>query len=174
MAKNHGWFQRFAKRTASWTGSPYAFALAFGTIVTWVVSGPVFGFSDTWQLVINTGTTIITFLMVFLIQNTQNRDSVAIQLKLDELIRATRGAHTVLLDLEELNEKELEALHERYEDIAEHARNRLKHGRSDTNIPNVILDKNPLRKKAAGPAKKPAGAKRSAQRRARKPRPIGS
>src|SRR5215216_2401662 len=104
------------------------------------ISGPLFGFSDTWQLVINTGTTIITFLMVFLIQNTQNTDTHAIQLKLDELIRATKGAHTVLLDLEELSERELEALRDEYEKIAAKARKKLIVGKSDAGNPRVKLD----------------------------------
>ena len=112
--------------TARWiaqlSGRPITFLLAVAIIVVWLVSGPVFGFSDTWQLVINTGTTIITFLMVFLIQNTQNRDTVAMQLKLDELIRATKGAHLSLLDLEELEEKELDDLRAHYEDMARQAR----------------------------------------------------
>ena len=103
-------FSRFAKWTAHATGHPVAFVLAAGTIVVWLVTGPVFGFSDTWQLVINTGTTVVAFLMVFLIQNTQNRDSAAVHLKLDELIRTVGGAHNALLDLEELTENDLERL----------------------------------------------------------------
>jgi low affinity Fe/Cu permease len=115
-------FNRFSKWAARATGQPGAFMLAVGIIVVWAVSGPLFGFSDTWQLVINTGTTIVTFLMVFLIQNTQNRDSIAMQVKLDELIRAMEGAHNALLDLEELNESELDEIRNRYEELAEAAR----------------------------------------------------
>ena len=111
-------FSRFAKWTAHATGHPLAFVLAASTVAVWLVTGPLFGFSDTWQLVINTGTTIVTFLMVFLIQNTQNRDSAAVHLKLDELIRTVAGAHNAFLDLEELAEKDLERLRSRYETLA--------------------------------------------------------
>ena len=115
-------FTRLAKKASTFTGRPACFALALGIIVVWAVTGPLFKFSDTWQLVINTGTTIITFLMVFLIQNTQNRDTEAMQIKLDELIRVSRTANNALLDLEELEEKELDALRERYEQMAREAR----------------------------------------------------
>lgn len=121
-------------------GRPLAFILALGTIVTWAVTGPLFGFSDTWQLVINTGTTIVTFLMVFLIQNTQNRDSEAVQIKLDELIRATKGAHTALLDLEELDEKHLQSVKRCYEEIAAKSRAAIKKGKKDTGTPFVHFD----------------------------------
>ena len=113
-------------RTARWiaqlSGRPMTFLLAVAIIVVWMISGPIFGFSDTWQLVINTGTTIVTFLMVFLIQSSQNRDARALQIKLDELIRATRGAHNSLLDLEELEERELQTFQDRYEALARRAR----------------------------------------------------
>jgi low affinity Fe/Cu permease len=132
MAKhsNGSWFTHFAKVTARATGHPLAFAGAVGVIVVWAVTGPLFGFSDTWQLVINTGTTIVTFLMVFLIQNTQNRDSEAVQIKLDELIRAVEGAENALLDLEELDECELDVLREKYLKMAEEARSKLEEKRS--------------------------------------------
>ena len=112
------WFTRFAQGVARFTGRPIAFAVAFGAILVWGISGPLFGFNDTWQLVINTATTIITFLMVFVIQNTQNRDTVALQIKLDELIRVSRSARNTLLDLEELDDKTLDALRRDYEKLA--------------------------------------------------------
>jgi low affinity Fe/Cu permease len=125
-------FTRFAKWTSRATGHPATFATAVLIILGWAVTGPIFGFSDTWQLVINTGTTIITFLMVFLIQNTQNRDSAAMQLKLDELIRAINGAHNGLLDLEELSDEELDKIKSRYEELARQAREELRRGLKDT------------------------------------------
>jgi low affinity Fe/Cu permease len=133
--KKTTWYSRFAKTAARWSGRPTTCAWATLLIVAWLVSGPVFHFSDTWQLVINTATTIVTFLMVFLIQNTQNRDTEAIQIKLDELIRATQGAHNALLDLEELEEQQLDRFRSRYEKMAERARGELDAGGSDTDSP---------------------------------------
>ena len=130
-------FGRLAKWTAHISGTPAAFSIAVGVVLIWAVTGPIFGFSDTWQLVINTGTTIITFLMVFLIQNTQNRDAQAMQVKLDEIIRCTKGAHNALLDLEELEENELRNIQMEYEAIAEKARQALRDGKSDTGTPKV-------------------------------------
>lgn len=118
------WHSNLAKHAARWTGRASCFGLAAGVVLVWLVSGPLFGFSDTWQLVINTGTTIVTFLMVFLIQNTQNRDTEAIQIKLDELIRATRRAQNTLLDLEELDQEDLDKLRRQYEELARAARER--------------------------------------------------
>ena len=115
-------FTRFAKATARASGHPFTFGVAVFVIAVWAVSGPLFHFSDTWQLVINTGTTIITFLMVFLIQNTQNRDSVAMQIKLDELLRAVKGAHTALADLEDATEAELDEFKARYVKLAQDAK----------------------------------------------------
>ncbi len=129
------WYSRFAKAAAHFCGRPRVFTLAVAVIVVWVITGPMFGFSDTWQLVINTGTTIITFLMVFLIQNTQNRDTEAIQVKLDELIRATQGAHNALLDLEELEEENLDAFKAKYQALAAGARTDLDLGNQDTGTP---------------------------------------
>ena len=119
---HRSFFGRFATGAARAMGHPLAFLLAVLIIVGWAVTGPFFGLSDTWQLVINTSTTIVTFLMVFLIQNTQNRDSTAVQLKLDELIRAVEGAHNSLLDLEELEEGQLQRLRAVYEELAQRAR----------------------------------------------------
>ena len=131
-------FSRFANWTAQASGHPSAFALAGVIIFGWLVTGPVFGFSDTWQLFINTGTTIVTFLMVFLIQNTQNRDSAALQLKLDELIRAVEGAHNAFLDLEELPERDLLEFRNQYEELARAARNDLRRGIVDTGTPDLV------------------------------------
>ncbi len=133
-------FSHFAKWTARATGHPAAFAIAVLIILGWAITGPVFHFDDTWQLVINTGTTIVTFLMVFLIQNTQNRDSEAMQLKLDELIRAMQGAHNALLDLEELSERDLDLIKARYEELARRARIDLTQGQSDIDVPDVQRD----------------------------------
>lgn len=130
-------FSRIARWIARATGQPAAFVAALLIILIWLITGPIFGFSDTWQLVINTGTTIITFLMVFLIQNTQNRDSEAVQVKLDELIRSMEGAHNALLDLEELSVEELDRIRNRYEELARHAREELRQGQRDTGTPEV-------------------------------------
>jgi low affinity Fe/Cu permease len=129
------WYSDFAKSAAHFCGRPRTFALAVAVVAVWVVTGPVFGFSDTWQLVINTGTTIVTFLMVFLIQNTQNRDTEAMQVKLDELIRATKGAHNALLDLEELDGEALDAFRRKYQALATLAHKELGEGNEDTGTP---------------------------------------
>jgi len=129
------WYSQFAKAAAHFCGKPRVFVFAVLVVVAWMVTGPMFHFSDTWQLVINTGTTIVTFLMVFLIQNTQNRDTEAIQLKLDELIRATQGAHNALLDLEELEEEKLEVFRRRYQALASAARAEVDQGAPDTGTP---------------------------------------
>lgn len=128
----HHWFTVFAKWTAHKSGQPVAFAAAVAIVLIWAITGPVFNYSDTWQLVINTGTTIVTFLMVFLIQNTQNRDTGAVQTKLDELIRAIEGAHNALLDLEELDEAEIEHIRRDYRRLAASARKAIAKGMQDT------------------------------------------
>ena len=135
--KSKSWFNRLAKWTARVAGRPSAFGLAVAVILVWICTGPFFGFGDTWQLVINTGTTIVTFLMVFLIQNTQNLDSEAMQVKLDELIRAVDGAHNVLLDLEQLEEDELDSIREKYQRLAARARDDLRQGNLDTGSPTT-------------------------------------
>jgi low affinity Fe/Cu permease len=116
------WFLKVANALSHFAGRASTFVGACALVVLWAVLGPVFGFSDTWQLVINTSTTIITFLMVFLIQNTQNRDTAAMQTKLDELIRAVAGANDALLDLEELDEKAIARIREPYEELARKAK----------------------------------------------------
>ncbi len=132
-------FSDFAKATSRATGHPKSFILAVAVILIWIVTGPYFHFSDTWQLVINTGTTIVTFLMVFLIQNTQNRDSHAMQLKLDELIRSVEGAHNSLLDIEELTEEELLEIKKRYAHLANEAILQIREGRRDTGRPELKI-----------------------------------
>jgi low affinity Fe/Cu permease len=115
-------FSQLARYAARVTGHPGAFALALGVVLVWLITGPLFGYSDTWQLVINTATTIITFLMVFLLQNSQNRDTVAMQLKLDELVRAVKEAKNTVLNLEDLEEDELETLRKKYQQLGSEAR----------------------------------------------------
>jgi low affinity Fe/Cu permease len=140
MAKKRhkkGLFTRFAKWASRATGSPWAFILAATSILVWAASYPLFKNFDTWQLVINTATTIVTFLMVFLIQNTQNRDTAAIHIKLDELIRCSEGAHNALLDLEEMEDKEIETMRDDYERLAASARKLLRKGEKDTHVPEV-------------------------------------
>ena len=136
-ARPRPFFMRFAKGVSRWSGRPSAFMLALGVVIAWVVTGPIFDYSDTWQLAINTGTTIVTFLMVFLIQNTQYRDAEAVQVKLDELLRSTPGAHNALLDLEELEDRELDEMRSRYEQLAARAREQLRRGERDTGTPEV-------------------------------------
>jgi low affinity Fe/Cu permease len=136
-AKSSSWFTRMAKTTARATGQPVTFALAAFVVVAWAISGPLFDWSDTWQLVINTGTTIITFLMVFLIQSTQNRDTEAVQVKLDELLRISPGAHNMLMNLEELEESELARIRAVYVLLAEKARQGIDDGRSDEGVPDI-------------------------------------
>jgi len=116
--KSKSWSERIARAVTLWTGSNTGFFLAFGVVLVWLLSGPLFGFSDTWQLVINTGTTIVTFLMVFLIQRAQNNDSVALHLKLNELIAATPGASSRLLNIEDISEHHLQVLHRHYSELA--------------------------------------------------------
>jgi low affinity Fe/Cu permease len=130
-------FSHVARYLATLLGRPAAFGAACLAIILWGLTGPLFHYSDTWQLIINTSTTIITFLMVFVIQNTQNRDTAAIQIKLDELIRATQGAHNAILDLEQLDDEELAQYLKRYEQLAAMAREKLRSGRLDTDSPDL-------------------------------------
>jgi len=148
-------FTRIAKGTSRFAGKPATFALVVVLVLAWAVSGPIFGYSDTWQLTINTFTTIVTFLMVFLIQATQNRDSEAIQIKLDELLRAQQGAHNALLDLEELEEEDLIKLRGNYLRLAEKARSRLRKGRSDTDVPDIDEPHKTVVRRIKGGQRKP-------------------
>lgn len=159
--KSKSFFTRFAKWTAHATGRPAAFCTAAAVVVLWGVTGPLFKFSDTWQLVINTGTTIVTFLMVFLIQNTQNRDTEALQVKLDELIRVTEGAHLVLLDLEELDDKQLDKICGNYQKLAARARDNLKRGEVDTGTPDVNPDEEAEARSLGGGKKSGGKSKKS-------------
>jgi low affinity Fe/Cu permease len=135
--KHRSWFTRFSKTASRLAGASPAFMLAILLIVGWAVTGPMFGFSDTWQLVINTATTIITFLMVFLIQNTQNRDTAAMHVKLDEIVRALKGAHNAVIDLEQLDDKQLDEVRKSYERLAHRARIKVKNGGCDTDTPRI-------------------------------------
>ena len=130
-------FTRFAKWTSRQAGRPTSFTLAVAVIVVWATTGPLFHYSDTWQLVINTSTTVITFLMVFLIQNSQNRDAEATHVKLDELIRAMEGAHNALLDLEDLEDRELDRIRGTYQKLARDAREAIGRGQKDGGSPDL-------------------------------------
>jgi low affinity Fe/Cu permease len=134
-------FTRIARGTARLAGRPATFVCMALLVAAWAVAGPYFGYSDTWQLTINTGTTILTFLMVFLIQATQNRDAEAIQIKLDEIIRAIEGAHNAMLDLEELEEDELVKLRADYLRLADRAHSALKRGKTDTDVAELTEEK---------------------------------
>ena len=130
-------FTRFARQTSFLVGRPATFMIAVLVVLVWAVTGPLFNFSDTWQLVINTGTTIVTFLMVFLIQATQNRDAEAAQLKLDEIIRSQQGAHNTFMNLEDMDEEELIEIRRQYMALAERARRAARRGNPDTGVPDV-------------------------------------
>jgi low affinity Fe/Cu permease len=139
-------FSLFARATSRLAGRPATFTIAILVVALWAITGPVFDYSNAWQLTINTGTTIITFLMVFLIQATQNRDAEAIQVKLDEIIRSLDGAHNALLDLEHLEEEDLVRIHESYLKVAQGARERLRSGKTDTGVPEIVKAKPPPEK----------------------------
>jgi low affinity Fe/Cu permease len=132
-----GPFLRLSRFVSDMLGRPLAFALAVGVVVAWAASGPLFHYNDSWQFTINTGTTIVTFLMLFLVQSTQNRQGEAIQIKLDELIRAVEGAHNALVDLEDASEEEVRELHARYQRLAELTRARVARGAPDTDAPEI-------------------------------------
>lgn len=155
MKRVQSQFGQFAKWTEHIVGHPRTFVFMLLLIVVWALIGPLFKFSDTWQLVINTGTTIVTFLMVFLIQNTQNRDTGAIQTKLDELIRSIEGAHNALLDLEDLDESEIEHIRRDYRNLAEDARKAIKKGVTDTDCREIVHEV----------AEKDKGSKKRAKKR---------
>jgi low affinity Fe/Cu permease len=135
--KSKSWYDTFSKVSARASGRSGTFTFACGVVIAWLATGPLFNYSDTWQLAINTATTIITFLMVFLIQHTQNRDAEAVQIKLDELIRATKGAHNALLDLEELTEQQQDYFRGKYEELARKAQGGNGEEESDTGSPEI-------------------------------------
>jgi low affinity Fe/Cu permease len=142
-------FRKFAHKVSAVVGSAWAFVIAVTTIVIWAVTGPIFDFSDTWQLVINTGTTIVTFLMVFLIQNTQNRDAKAIHLKLDELIKGLKGARTSMVDLEDLTDEELEKLQQEFQRLHERYNSRNQNGNGQANTKHNSNKRSASKKKTA-------------------------
>jgi len=140
-------FTRFAKGASRLAGRPSAFAISVVLLATWAVTGPIFHYSDTWQLVINTGTTIVTFLMVFLIQATQNRDTEALHLKLDEIIRTQKGAHNMFVGLEELDEEEIVRIRDQYLKLAAQARRTARNGGDDTDVPRIDVERKRVQKK---------------------------
>ncbi len=142
MNQRKSWFGDVSRLTARVAGKSSTFTLACSVVLLWLITGPLFGYSDTWQLAINTATTIVTFLMVFLIQHTQNVDTEALQIKLDELIRATQGAHNALLDLEEMTDRQLDQFRDRYEALAQAARQRLGSDEITLGTPAITLDDN--------------------------------
>jgi low affinity Fe/Cu permease len=135
--KKKGLFKILIEKSVCWSGSCCAVILAFAVVGLWIITGPLFGYSDSWQMVINTITNIVTFLLVFLIQSSHNRDSKSIQIKLAELIRVTKGAHTSLIDLENLTDQELSRIYDKYARLAKEARRRIIAGRKDTHVPEV-------------------------------------
>lgn len=142
MNQRKSWFEDVSRLTARVAGKSSTFTLACSVVLLWFITGTLFGYSDTWQLAINTATTIVTFLMVFLIQHTQNVDTEALQIKLDELIRATQGAHNALLDLEEMTDRQLDQFRDRYEELAQGARQRLGSDEVTLGTPAITLDDN--------------------------------
>ncbi len=138
--RRKSWYEQFSRLAARASGRSITFAFAFSVVGLWLITGPLFHYSDTWQLAINTATTIVTFLMVFLIQHTQNIDSEAVQIKLDELIRATKGAHNALLDLEELSDQQLDGFREKYDQLAREAQQHRGRNESDTGSPEIKLN----------------------------------
>jgi len=140
VIQRKSWYEEVSRLTARLAGKAATFTLAASVVLLWLISGPLFGYSDTWQLAINTATTIVSFLMVFLIQHTQNVDTEALQIKLDELIRATQGPHNALLDLEEMTDRQLDQFRDRYEALAQAARKRLGSDEITLGSPAITLD----------------------------------